>query len=857
MLTSRALFLVGLLCLAAYVPFTEAQSNGNSGSSCGCHGNNPSSSTTVSLSGQPSSYVPSQTYSLTVTVSSSTISGNSGGFSLGANAGSFSNPGVNAKLDSGKVTHSNKNARTWSVDWTAPSSGTGTVSFSAVGNAVNSNSGTSGDAWNTATFSVPEQPPQNQPPSVTNLAISPSNPTTTDSLSLTYTFSDPDGDSESGTTIRWSQNSSAVNALDDSTSVSSSFLIKGQIWTVTVTPSDGTDTGSSVTSSSVTIQNTPPVANGLSISPIDPTEQDDLTMSYSYSDVDLDTESGTVIQWYLDGSRIAEYDGSSSISKLSTRSGDVWEVRVTPSDGEDSGTMVSSSIQIGSSNNAPTIQSLSIEPTSPLSTDNLNMSFSFDDLDGDSSTEVQIQWKKDGAHIPQFDGESTLPSSATLKGETWSVSVRASDGIEFSPWAESAPRIIGNAPPVLKSLNLTPVQPTSSDDLLIGYEWTDPDGDALALVHVHWHIDGQHVSSYDDLVLIEAGQITRGQVWHAEIVLEDVDGAMSTDHENPSLDHITTSVTIGNSNPLIEVDFHGDGEENYALNPLQVSINSSDIDSDVLEISSIWYRDGFRVGALDNQSIVPIEWLGVGQVWSVSVSADDGNSGLTSVSSSSITIGNLAPTAAFVIPDSVMTDSLTVLDATSSIDSDGSIVAWFWTIGEQSYTGETIAHVFQSGNSEVNLTVLDEYGGIDSLVVNVNANPGPIIGDLFIVRNQSFIDISWSWSGEETEFYVWRSSTPLLDREDLSSASLISTTNNTEFQDPIFLAGTHYYTVTVDVDGVENQLISTENLGSIELTTEDIVIEEVEESSVASILIISWIIISLLVSVGIGFRRRF
>ena len=189
MLSARSLFMICLLCLAAYVPFSEAQSNGNSGSSCGCHGNNPSSSTTVSLSGQPSSYVPTQTYSLTVTVSSTTISGNGGGFSLDANAGSFSNPGANAKLHSGKVTHSNKNARTWTVDWTAPSSGTGTVSFSAVGNAVNTNSSTSGDAWNTATFSVPEQTSQNQSPLVTNLTISPSNPTTTDSLSLTYSYS--------------------------------------------------------------------------------------------------------------------------------------------------------------------------------------------------------------------------------------------------------------------------------------------------------------------------------------------------------------------------------------------------------------------------------------------------------------------------------------------------------------------------------------------------------------------------------------------------------------------------------------------------------------------------------------------
>ena len=857
MLASRVLFVVGILCLAAYVPFSEAQSSGNTGPSCGCHGNNPSSSTTVSLSGQPSSYVPSQTYSLTVTVSSSAISGSGGGFSLDSNAGSFSNPGANAQLNSGKVTHSNKNARSWTVDWTAPSSGTGTVSFSVVGNAVNMNYGNTGDAWNTASFSVPEQPPQNQAPSVTNLVIDPSNPTTTDTLSLTYTYSDSDGDSESGTTIRWSRNSSVVSSLDDVTSVSSSFLSKGQIWSVTVTPSDGTDMGSPVTSPSLTIQNTPPVANGLSISPTDPTEQDDITMSYSFSDVDLDTESGTVIQWYLDGSRIAEFDGTSSISKVSTRSGDVWEVRVTPSDGEDTGTLASASIQIGSSNTAPSIQSLSIMPTNPVTTDDLNMSYTYADDDGDPSTLVEIQWLKNDVNAPEYNGLFSLPSSATSKGDVWKVSVRASDGIEFSPWAESAPRTIGNAPPILQSLNLTPNSPTSSDDLQISYQWSDPDGDALALVHVHWHIDGQHVSSYDDLLLIEAGQTTRGQMWHAEIVLEDSDGAVSTDHANPALDHVTSSVTIGNSNPIVQVELNTEGIENYALDPLQVSINSSDIDSDDLEISSIWYRDGFRISALDNQSIAPIDWLGVGQVWTITVFADDGFGGITSISSSPITIENIAPTAAFLSPDNVMTESETVLDAVSSNDPDGSIVAWFWTIGDTTYSGSTISHIFQQGSTTVNLTVLDEHGGIDSLIVDVEASAGTTISDLIVDRDGSVIEISWAWSGSETQFYVWRSSSPIQDRDDLSSATLISTTNETEFQDPIFLAGTHYYTVTVDVDGVENQLISTENLGSIELTNDDIVIQEVEQSSLASILIITWIIISLLVSVGIGIRRRF
>ena len=856
MLGRRALFVVSILCLALYVPFTEAQSNGNSGTGCGCHGGS-SSSTSVSLSGQPSSYVSGTLYTLTITVTNSQISGSKGGFSLGASAGSFSNPGSNAKLDGTKVTHSNSNARSWTVDWTAPSSGSGTVNFNVVGNAVNGASGNNGDAWSTATFNVPEQPPQNQPPSVSNVLISPNSPTTTDSLSLTYTYSDPDGDFESGTTIRWSQDSSVVSSFNDATSVPSSFTSKGEVWFVSVQPSDGTEMGSQVTSSSITILNTPPVVNGLSISPTDPSELDDLSMSYSFSDVDLDLESGSVIQWYLDGSRVSTYDGASTIPSVSTRAGDIWEVRVTPSDGEDAGNLVTASIQISSSNNAPSIQSLSITPANPITTDDMNMSYTFFDVDGDSSTSVEIQWMKDGIHMPQYDDEPTISSSETSKGQIWTVSVRASDGIEFSPWAESAPRTIGNAPPVLESLNLTPENPTSSDDLKIEYEWSDPDEDALSIVHVHWHINGIHNSNFDDLMVIESGQLFRGQEWYAEIILEDLDGGQSTNHDNPASDHITTSVTIENSNPLVEIEFLDIENETYILDPLEIEIVWSDFDSDSPTFSSIWYRDGFRISSLDNQSLVPTDWLGVGQIWTVSVIADDGFGGITSTSSPVITIGNLDPIAAFNIPELIMIESETILNAESSTDPDGSIVAWFWNIGGSTYSGPIISHVFELGNTEVNLTVLDENGGIDFLVVDIEAVRGSTISDLVVSKDGSFIDLSWSWSGSDTEFYVWRSSSPLENRNDLSIATLIATTNQTGFQDPIFLAGTHYYTVTVDIDGIENQFISNENLGSLELTNEDIVSIEVEQNTVGTILVISWIILSLLISLGIGIRRRF
>ena len=81
-----ALLLVSLL-LAAAAPTSIGKMNGkfSSGSGCGCH---YGGSATVSMSGQPSSYNPGTTYTLSISVSNG-VSGSNGGFTLPPVATSF------------------------------------------------------------------------------------------------------------------------------------------------------------------------------------------------------------------------------------------------------------------------------------------------------------------------------------------------------------------------------------------------------------------------------------------------------------------------------------------------------------------------------------------------------------------------------------------------------------------------------------------------------------------------------------------------------------------------------------------------------------------------------------------------
>jgi len=171
---SRQIALLILLLLVFAVPqeafANSAGKTGSSSTGCGggsCHGS--TNTVTPSLSGLPSSdYTAGAVYSLTIGGSGGTA-GTNGGFNLDATHGTFSNPGTNAQIVGGEATHSNSNSRSWTVDWTAPSSGSGDVTFYLSVNFVNGNGASSGDTWGSASWtsseatSSPPSSPYNQP----------------------------------------------------------------------------------------------------------------------------------------------------------------------------------------------------------------------------------------------------------------------------------------------------------------------------------------------------------------------------------------------------------------------------------------------------------------------------------------------------------------------------------------------------------------------------------------------------------------------------------------------------------------------------------------------------------------------
>ena len=167
---SFAVALVLIFLLSSTSPVVFANSTGKTGQStagCTCHSN--TSPISPSLSGLPwgaGGYTPGSTYSL-VWDGGPHISGD-GGFNLVASAGSWSNLGTDVQLASGELTHSSDASRSWSADWTAPTSGTGDVDFDLAVLYANGNSQNTGDSWGTGTWTLSEAGPTNNPPTASN-----------------------------------------------------------------------------------------------------------------------------------------------------------------------------------------------------------------------------------------------------------------------------------------------------------------------------------------------------------------------------------------------------------------------------------------------------------------------------------------------------------------------------------------------------------------------------------------------------------------------------------------------------------------------------------------------------------------
>ena len=302
----------------------------------------------------------------------------------------------------------------------------------------------------------------NTTPTLASVSISPSSPTKQDTLTATPSGgSDLDGDDLTYSFV-WTVAGSVVTGASGATLAGNHFN-KGQTVTVQVTPHDGTDAGSPVTSGTVTVANTPPALSNVSLSPSSIFGSTNITATPSASDADGDTIT-YAYAWY------SADEGSGSPTLLSATDAtlssdffdrdDVIHVVVTASDGDATDTLDSDDVVV--QNTAPPApSSVELGPGAPGDADDLTCTTSaVVDADGDDITYDFRVYRNDG----QVDSSVQTGTNLTISGDdtsiddVWRCEVRASDGDANSAFAAS------------EDVTILPVQTftftdTTSDDI--------------------------------------------------------------------------------------------------------------------------------------------------------------------------------------------------------------------------------------------------------------------------------------------------------------------------------------------------------------------------------------------------------
>ena len=546
----------------------------------------------------------------------------------------------------------------------------------------------------------------NTPPVVSNLTLIPFPLHSNDDLILDYDYYDADGDSEVAVEIRWFKNGLLQSTYNNLLTIPVSALMKGDLWNATVKSYDGLD-WSDLQTSTIIVQNTPPVVTNSAISPSFPYTTDDLIASYESADFDNDSITAVSIEWLLDGVPQPEFDNSTIIPMENTSKGHSWWVRVKVFDGEDWSSSVDS-FSIFISNSPPSITNVIL--TGGIDTsDTILLTYDFVDVDTDTSSGTIITWRYAGDGSGTYTGLLEIPASYTKAGQMWWVEITPSDGEDFGDINNSFDYglsiIIGNTPPELAQsdidikgeINGTEYLGQSFGtlfDLKLYYNATDIDGDQGAPAYGLNIVDGFAVGSeyrwyrnrsgvialittLNDETTISQTYTEEGDFWWVQIRPRDLYGEFG----NPVN---STMISIGNTAPQIS-NFQWDKSKYYTDDNLSLTYMFFDYDPGDVEQGRIiqWFRNGVYLPEHENSSILSSQYVAKSDSLYVRIQVWDGESYSTWFISQTTIIQNSAPVATNVTLSPISPITSQILTASwIFVDTDGDsesqpIIHWY------------------------------------------------------------------------------------------------------------------------------------------------------------------------------------
>ena len=395
------------------------------------------------------------------------------------------------------------------------------------------------------------------------------------------------------------------------------------------TPNDGFGSGSTVSASAV-VSNTLPVVDSVTLDSGVILSDGTVTATASVSDVDGTQSISANYEWFVNGISVqngsdATLDGSEFVK------GDYIYVEVTPNDGVEDGASLSSSfIVIG--NTVPSNQVVSVTSSDNFNNDsNVTCSASVDDLDVDENVDslsYTYTWSTgDTGSTLDLAYVNFLSPGSITPGDSITCDVTVTDGDDSVSGSDS--QGIGNRTPVVDSVVLSQSVTAETSSLVCDATGSDPDGDSVSLAY-EWTVGGVvHPEVSDTLTDI----FVVGTTIECSVTPSD-----STESGTP----VTASTTVLNTLPVVDSVTL---DSNVILSDSTVTATASLSDVDGTQSVSAnyeWFVNGSSVQNGSSMTLDGANFVKGDEVYVV-VTPNDGVEDGNAVTSTSITIGNTAP----------------------------------------------------------------------------------------------------------------------------------------------------------------------------------------------------------------------
>jgi hypothetical protein len=336
-------------------------------------------------------------------------------------------------------------------------------------------------------------------------------------------------------------------------------------------------------------------------------------------------------------------------------------------------------------NEPPGAAVVGIDPTQPVTSDDLVASILSEAIDPNARDTVSYRyaWFQDGTERSDLSGPS-VASALTTKGEAWRVLVTPSDGDLDGSTSEDQVVVL-NSPPAA-SVTLSPALPTSADDIQAVAEGSDADGDTVSFGYA-WVVNGSALSWVESTLPAEYTE--RGLV---QLTVTPNDG----DEDG---EPVVTEIGVDNTTPTVSAVSIVPSQA-YEDSTLEAQADVEDADGDELTLSYTWSADGVVVQEGQDATLTGALFDKHQQVV-VEVIASDGYEDSEALASEAITILNTVPSISAVAldPSEIHEDSVVSCVPTGWSDADGDAEGYSYAWEVEGYLVGTDATLDGTGFS--------------------------------------------------------------------------------------------------------------------------------------------------------------